>query len=273
VCVVCAQVTDPICTTGRTKHTDPLHQVRGHIISDTILQQLEHSEAWILVLLLGGAAQGCVRLSGHKRAALFSPPVCAADFALKESCPVACFHNCSDNCLTCERQGWFVQGLYSLPLTDRLTMRLRATVVPWVVFMMVVILLETGVTGQGLRPEPGTQAGASNALSRLSSLYAKSKSLRAAYRNNRRSACSRGSGTVCGTESGRDGLLQLQIATSPVAYDARSRAQVKRAEPPKLAVVMCVLCACWTERVLERRCANYCQTSRALPFALYSPSA
>ena len=91
----------------------------------------------------------------------------------------------------------------------------------------ITILLDvTSVHSQGVRPEPGTQAGASNALTRFNTLYARSKSLRANYRANRRSACSGSSGSLCGPESGRDGLLQLLIATSPAAYDARSRAQV-----------------------------------------------
>lgn len=89
--------------------------------------------------------------------------------------------------------------------------------------------VELRVTGQGLDNPEAPLLGAGMVQQQLATVYAKSKAWRIAFSNSQRrtSLCSASGGSLCaaGTKS-PDEISQLQMATSPQSFDARSSDQM-----------------------------------------------
>jgi hypothetical protein len=92
----------------------------------------------------------------------------------------------------------------------------------WSLMLFITVLVGCSRTarGQGLRPDVEALARSGSFFASFSQVYRASTAWRNAMRTSKRSACSRNSGTLCGSSSEKAALL---LATAPQAYDARSK--------------------------------------------------
>jgi hypothetical protein len=99
-----------------------------------------------------------------------------------------------------------------------------AAMLPPVVLLLLSLLViaPLGVHSQGLRADPQARARSGTSFSSFSQVYRSSAAFRNAMRTSRRTACSSGRGSLCGSSSGKGEQLALQLATAPQLFDARS---------------------------------------------------
>jgi hypothetical protein len=81
-----------------------------------------------------------------------------------------------------------------------------------------------GIQAQGLRNDPASRARSGTSFSSFSQVYRSSAAFQNAMRTakNKRTACSSGRGSLCGSGGSASEQAALQLATAPQAFDARS---------------------------------------------------
>jgi hypothetical protein len=108
---------------------------------------------------------------------------------------------------------------------DHMALLAGCTYSRWYSWMLLLWLVLLGnapwaAQGQGLRPDLDALARSGSTFATFSQAYKASTAWRTAMRTSKRTACSMGRSSLCGSTSEEAALM---LATAPQVYDARSR--------------------------------------------------